>query len=177
MNDSQSAICRHDGCGKRFPLSRYGNRTYTSEKTRSGRHLFCSGRCRKAHSRRLAALRGGVTAPGGTIPKGGVTALKITQRNQGALTPPITSEHPHSASREWLRVYLEDEAPTIGSGLRLVAVDRLTSRWVRIRDHAGRTAKLAMTTYASLKPEAFGRSVAMEQYEARFPDAAATEVA
>ena len=39
---SSTAICRHVDCEKRFTLSRYGNRTYTSEKTREGRHLFCS---------------------------------------------------------------------------------------------------------------------------------------
>jgi hypothetical protein len=46
----------------------------------------------------------------------------------------------------------------------------------RIGDHAGRTAKLTPTTYASLKPEAFGRSAAMERYEASFPDAAQADL-
>ena len=50
-------MCRHDGCGKRFTLSRYGNRTYTSERTRRGRHLFCSSRCRKAHKRAAAFMQ------------------------------------------------------------------------------------------------------------------------
>jgi hypothetical protein len=81
------------------------------------------------------------------------------------------------APREWLRVYFEDEAPTIGSGLRLVAVDRITPQWVRIRDHTGRTAKLAPATYASIKPVAFGHSAAMTQYETRFPNAADNESA
>ena len=106
MNDSQSAICRRDDCGKRFTLSRYGNRTYTSGATRKGRHLFCSLKCRVAHHRRMTALRGGVTAPsakdgvtasGGTKGKGGVTSLEITQQNQRPLPPKITTEQPHSA--------------------------------------------------------------------------------
>jgi hypothetical protein len=80
--EDETAVCRHEGCDKRFTLANYGNRTNTSERRRKGRHLFCSSRCRKAHSRRLAALGGGVTAPNGTIPKGGVTAHK---------TPPFSS--------------------------------------------------------------------------------------
>jgi hypothetical protein len=38
VNDS--AVCRHNPCGNRFALSRYGNRTYTSERRRKA-HLFC----------------------------------------------------------------------------------------------------------------------------------------
>jgi hypothetical protein len=73
--------------------------------------------------------------------------------------------------REWLRVYFEDEAPAIGSGLRLIAVDRVTPKWVHIRDHVGRIARLGVDTYANLKPEVFGRSIAAERYETRFPNA------
>jgi hypothetical protein len=174
--DSATATCRH--CGKRFTLSRYGNRTTTSRR-RLKHHRFCSPGHRVAHHRRMAALKGGglgaLQDQGGAIPKGSVTALEINQQNQCPLTPKITTEHPHLAPREWLRVYFEDEAPTIGSGLRLIAVDRLTPQWVRVRDHAGRTAKLAMTTYANLKLAAFGHSPAMTQYETRFPNAAANE--
>jgi hypothetical protein len=161
QDESATAVCRHEDCDRRFPLSRYGNRTYTSERTRRGRHLFCSGRCRKAHSRRLASLRGGVTLLGGTIPKGGVTSLEITKQNQRPLPHQKTTSDPHLQPREWIRVYLEDEAPAIGSGLRLIAVDRITSEWVHIRDHAGRTAKLTPAIYASLKPAMFGHSFAM----------------
>jgi hypothetical protein len=98
--ESATAICRHEGCDKRFTLSRYGNRTYTSERRRKS-HLFCSPRCRKAHSRRLAAIRGGVTesglvTPAGPIPQGGVTSPKIIEQNQEPLTPKITTEHPRS---------------------------------------------------------------------------------
>ena len=172
---TSTAICRHEGCGQRFTLSRYGNRTYTSERRRKG-HLFCSSRCRKAHNRRMTALRGGVTkAQGGTNTKGGVTSLKIIQQNQELLAPKKTTEQPHSALREWLQIRLEDEAPSIGSGLRLIVVDKITPNWVRIRDHAGRTAKLTVGTYASLKPVAFGCSAAMDQYEVRFPNAATDE--
>jgi hypothetical protein len=105
MTDHSTTICHHDGCGKRFPLSRYGNRTSTSEKTRKGRHRFCSLKCRVAHHRRMAALKGGVTAPsakdgvtapGGTKGKGGVTSLKITQQNQRPLPLQKTTEQPHS---------------------------------------------------------------------------------
>ena len=167
-----TTVCRHEGCGQRFTISRYGNRTHTSDKTRRGRHLFCSPRCRVAHHRRMATLSGGVTELGGTIVKGGVTALEITKQNQWPLTPKITTEHPYSAPRERLRVYLEDEAPAIGSGLRLIAVEKITSKWIHIRDHAGRTARLDPTTYERLKPAAFGRSAAMERYEASFPNAA-----
>ena len=137
------------------------------------------------------------TAGGSTIPKGCVTEAKTeskspckTGTSEGPLTPKITTLDLHSATpappgwlevhfehRKWIRIQFHDEAPAIGSGLRLVAVDRLNPQWVRIRDHAGRTAKLDMATYASLKGEAFGHSVAMEQYEARFPNAAETEEA
>jgi hypothetical protein len=168
--DQATAVCRHEGCGKRFALSHYGNRTSTSSKTRKGRHLFCSARHRKAHSRRLAAIGGGVTALGGTITAG----VKTTDFVE-LFSPQKTTEQPRSAPREWLRVHFHDEAPTIGCGLRLIAVDRITPKWVRIRDHAGRTAKLSPTIYASLKPAAFGRSAAMGQYEARFPNAAASD--
>jgi hypothetical protein len=124
----------------------------------------------------MAAIRGGVTkTQGGTHPKGDVTALKIIQQNQKPLPPKKTTEQPHSAPREWLQICLEDEAPSIGSGLRLIAVDMITPKWVRIRDHARRTAKLDVGTYASLKPMAFGHSAAMEQYGVRFPNVATDE--
>jgi hypothetical protein len=105
--------------------------------------------------------------------RGERTTPEINQQNQWPLPPKITTLAPLSASREWLRAYFEDEAPAIGSGLRLIAVDKVTPKLVHIRDHAGRTAKLATTTYASLRPETFGHSAAMTRYEARFPDAAA----
>jgi hypothetical protein len=92
---SETTICRHRDCEKRFTLSRYGNRTHTSEKTRS-RHLFCSPKCRVAHHRRLAALRGGVTAPGGaTGVQGSVTAPEINQQNQWDLPPNKNDRGPH----------------------------------------------------------------------------------
>jgi hypothetical protein len=123
----------------------------------------------------MAALRGGVTkAEGGAHPKGDVTALKIIQQNQQPLPPKKKTEQPHSP-REWLQIRLESEAPSIGSGLRLIAVDKITPKWVLVRDHAGRTAKLTVGTYASLKPMAFGHSAAMEQYGVRFPNAATDE--
>jgi hypothetical protein len=124
----------------------------------------------------MAALRGDVTkAEGGTHPKGDVTALKIIQQNQQPPPPKKTTEQPHSAPREWLQIRLEDEAPSIGSGLRLIAVDMITPKCVRIRDHAGRTAKLDVGTYASLKSVAFGCSATMDQYEIRFPNAPTDE--
>jgi hypothetical protein len=182
---SATATCRH--CGKRFTLSRYGNRTTTSRR-RLKHHRFCKPGHRVAHHRRMAALKGGglgaLQDQGGAIPKGSVTEpqnqhIVTSKINDLAApkTPQKTTLDPHFAPREWLRVYFEDEAPTIGSGLRLIAVDRLTPQWVRVRDHTGRTAKLAMTTYANLKPVAFGRSAAMTQYETRFPNAADNESA
>src|SRR5262245_49689052 len=107
---SAAAICRYEGCGERFTISRHSNQTSQSAYPRKG-HVFCSSRCRKAHSRRMAALRiegfGGVTTRGGSIPAGGVTTLpRVPLQPAGA--PQIT---------EWLRVQFEDEAPAIGSGL------------------------------------------------------------
>lgn len=108
VNRADTAVCRHVDCGKRFDLSRYSNQRRTSRKTREGRHLFCSSRCRKAHSRRMIALRGGVTGggvtggvteQGATMVAGGVTSLEITKQNQQALTPKITTEEPPSAPR------------------------------------------------------------------------------
>jgi hypothetical protein len=168
-SSSATAICGHKDCGKRFKLSHYGNRTVTSDR-RVKQHRFCSPRCRKAHSRRLAAIRGCVTSSEGTIPKACVTTCEITPpdaQKQGSFSPIVTSEQPHPVPREWLRVYLEDEAPAIGCGLRLIAVDKITPKWVRIRDHAGRIAKLTPGEYASLKPVAFGRSTAIEASEPR----------
>ena len=75
-----------------------------------------------------------------------------------------------------IRVLAGGELIADVSGLRLIAVDRITPRWVRIRDHAARTAKLSPPTYASLKPVALGRSAAMERYEASFPNSAASDV-
>jgi len=158
--ESATAICRHDACGRRFILSRYGNRTSTSQR-RLKHHGFCSPKCRVAHHRRIKRL-GALQGARGTIPKGCVTALEIIQQKQEPLTPEKTTEHPHSAPREWLRVYFEDEVPAIGSGLRLIAVDKVTPKRIHIRDHAGRTAKLAVTTYAKLGPTAFGYSAAMD---------------
>jgi hypothetical protein len=180
--ESATAVCRHEGCGKRFELSRYGNRTTTSERRRKGRHLFCSDAHRKAHARRLAAIRGGRTPLGGAIPKGGRTQAQnhdtVTSKIND-LAPPFEALKNDLRPRFWLGIYFEDEAPAIGSGFRLVAVDRATPTWVRIRDHAGRTARLDDATWATLlkqrRVERLGHSAAMEQYEDRFPDAAEAE--
>jgi len=64
-SDQLTAMCRNEGCGKRFTLARYGNRTSTSERARKGRHRFCSSACRVAHHRRI---RGAVTPPKGMGP-------------------------------------------------------------------------------------------------------------
>jgi hypothetical protein len=95
--------------------------------------------------------------------------------NINGLEPPFEAIKNDSRPRFWLGVHLHDEAPTIGSGLRLVAVDRVEPGLVRIRDHASRTAWLDDATWATLlnhKSERFGHSTAMEHYEDRFPDAA-----
>jgi hypothetical protein len=107
-----TAICRHEGCDKRFPLARHGNRSHTSER-RLKRHLFCSPKCRVAHNRRMAGLRGcvthgGVTALKGTIPKGCVTAPKTPPFSSGkaasleAIRPETKTEKSHQL--EWQEV-------------------------------------------------------------------------
>lgn len=113
MSEGNTTTCRHVDCGKRFTLSRYGNRTHTSSKTRK-RHQFCCDAHRKAHSRRLKRLEAqegertggvtcGVTELGGTIPKGERTQAKTelkspckTGTSEVPLTPKITTEQPHS---------------------------------------------------------------------------------
>lgn len=95
MSEAATTTCRHETCGKRFDLSRYSNQTSTSKNTRKGRHLFCSGRCRTAHSRRLASLRDGVIEPEATIVAGGVTSLEITQQFQQPLPPKLTTDQPY----------------------------------------------------------------------------------
>ena len=159
---SATAVCRHEGCGQRFTLSHHGNRTGVSG-TRRRNHKFCSPRCSKAHRRREAALK--AREKGGLVP--GQDAAATAPAGARTLRANTASE----IRTEWLQVHLHDEAPAIGSGLRLIAVDRVAFDWVHIRDHAGRTAKLHPDTYRALKPVAFGRSAAMEQYESRFPDA------
>lgn len=106
MTEGATTTCRHEDCGKRFPLSRYGNQTRTSKTTRKGRHLFCSPRCRVAHHRRMVTLRGGgvtggVTAPGATRVAGGVTDVKTDARSahktgvKSALDTPKITTDPH----------------------------------------------------------------------------------
>ena len=171
-----TALCRYEGCGRRFPLS---------GRKRKGGHRFCTPKHRVAHHRRLrrgnkpvGGLLTALQAPEGLKVSDCVTDVKTDARSAHKTGVKIALDTPKTTTgqpREWLRVYFHDEAPAIGSGLRLIAVDRITPKQVRIRDHAGRTAKLTPATYANLKPIAFGRSAAMERYEARFPNSAASE--
>jgi hypothetical protein len=147
MTEHATAVCRRDGCGKRFDLSHYSNRTTISDKTRKDRHRFCSPKCRVAHHRRVVALRGGVTAkspkndvtaPVGPMYLGGVTAPEISQQNQGSLPPKITTEDPYRGgiagpgyairaevihARNWQEV--------VSSGGVVSYVSRLTARVLR----------------------------------------------
>ena len=144
MSEGKTAVCRHDGCGKRFTLSRYGNRTHTSERRRK-RHQFCCDAHRKAHSRRLKRLeawgeRTQQPTPGlsPTIVTGERTEAKVDSKSpcktgtfEVPQTPKITTLDPPLVPREWLQVHFKDEARAIGSGLRLIAVERITARVVR----------------------------------------------
>ena len=95
-HDSATAECRHIDCGKRFTLSRYGNRTHTSERTRK-QHLFCSPGCRVAHHRRMAAPRG-LALQKRLPPRGGVTertsAVSYAQRTELLMPPKTTRRSP-----------------------------------------------------------------------------------
>ena len=50
-----------------------------------------------------------------------------------------------------VKIFFEDEAPRLGSGWRWVTV-RIGRKWVRVRDHMGRTARFTVDQYAKLKP-------------------------
>ena len=141
MSEGNTTTCRHVDCGKRFTLSRHNNRTHTSERRRK-RHQFCCDAHRKAHSRRLKRLEalGGERTqqltPG--IVTGERTQAKTKSKSpcktgtfEVPQTPKITTLDPPLVPREWLQVHFKDEARAIGSGLRLIAVERITARVVR----------------------------------------------
>jgi hypothetical protein len=62
------------------------------------------------------------------------------------------ADSPPCSTEQQVRVYLEDEAPRLGSGWRLVTA-QIGRKWVRLRDAKGRTARFTIEQYAKLKPE------------------------
>lgn len=55
------------------------------------------------------------------------------------------------------RVYLRDEAPSIGCGWRGIDLVKLGHKWVRLRETAtGRSARISLAQWTALRPVPWG---------------------
>jgi hypothetical protein len=84
--------------------------------------------------------------------------------SRGGVAP---AKHPYTEPRECFRVHFAVEAPAIGCGLRLVAVDKVTAKSVYVSDHDGREAEIGLKEWAALNPAQVGQSAVMDGYDSR----------